>query len=73
MAFTQADLTSIEAAMIALAAGSRVVSVTLGDHTTQFGAAQMDELIKLRDAIKSDVNTAAGRPAFILTQSSKGL
>jgi hypothetical protein len=55
MAFTETDLTSVETAIKAIAAGTRVVEVTVAAKTTRYQAPQIEALLKLRDTIKSDL------------------
>jgi hypothetical protein len=73
MAYIQADQESVQAAIIALATGSRVVSVTTGDKTIQYGQADIDKLRALLSEIKAELSAAAGRQRFVLTATSKGL
>jgi|WetSurSiteA1Bulk_404760.scaffolds.fasta_scaffold32912_3 hypothetical protein len=73
MAFTQTDQESVQAAVIALATGSRVVSATMGDKTIQYGQADVDKLRALLSEIKTELSAAAGRRRYLLTSSSKGL
>ena len=60
MAFTAANLTSIESAIIDIATGARVISVDVGGKTRVFQAADLNKLLKLRDIVKSDINAASG-------------
>jgi len=73
MSYTAIDLTNVQAAIIALATGSRKVSLSIGDKTLTYAHAQINELRVLRDEIQAEVNDTAGRNSFILTQTSKGL
>lgn len=73
MAFTSANLTTVEEAILALASGQRIVSFTIGDRTFTYGQAQLNDLRALRDEIKSEVGAAAGSANYILTSTSKGL
>lgn len=57
MAFTTADLASIESAILSLGAGSRTASVTIGDKMIQYGKAEIAELMKL----KSDIEMSLGQ------------
>ena len=59
MAFTSTDLANIEAAMVDLATGKRVVSIDVGGKTRQFQSVDLVKLMKLRDIVKSDVNSAS--------------
>jgi hypothetical protein len=71
--YTSTDLTNVQAAIVALATGSRKVSMTIGDKTTTYAQAQLPELRALRDEIQTEVAAAAGGRRFVLTQTSKGL
>ncbi len=73
MAYTDTDLTNIQTAIMALATGTRVVSLSIGGKTIQYGQAQLNELKALRDEIKSEVNSTAGRAQYVLTSTDKGL
>lgn len=64
MAFTSADLTIVENAIRAIAEGKRVVSVDVGGKTRNFQAASIENLLKFRDRVKSDINGAAGSGIF---------
>lgn len=72
MAFTPTDLANVQKALIALATGSRVVSVNVGDKTINYGSAQINELRALRDEIRGEVEPANQR-RFVLAQTDKGL
>ena len=73
MSYTDADLAAVQAAILALATGTRVISMTIGGKTIQYGPAQINELKALRDEVKNEVESAAGRPKYVLTSTSKGL
>jgi hypothetical protein len=73
MAYTHEDLENVTAAIIALARGERVVSVTAGNRTVQYAQADMDKLRALQSEIRVELNAAAGRQRFVLTSTSKGL
>lgn len=60
MAFTSSDLTSIEAAILALATGARVARAMLGGKSIEYHPADLDKLIKLRAIISADVAATAG-------------
>jgi len=65
MAFSSTDLTSVETAIKAIIAGSRVVEVTVAGKTTRYQAPQIEALLKLRDQIttelSSDYSTSGSR------------
>lgn len=73
MAFTSADLTKVEAAILALAQGTRKVSLMMGDKSISYGQTDIGALQDLRSSILAEVSTTATRPKFVLTQTSKGL
>ena len=73
MAYTTADLTKIQDAIIALAEGKRVVSVTVNGKTIAYGQSQIKELQALRDSIQAEINAASNARRFVLTSTEKGL
>jgi hypothetical protein len=73
MAYTQSDLENVEAAIVALASGQRVVAVTIDGVTVQYGQADLDKLRALRVEIQRESRSSASRPSFYLTRTSKGL
>lgn len=60
MAWTATDLANIEEAIRALVAGSRTVSLTMGDKSIAYEKSDLAALIRLRDGIKYEVGLAAG-------------
>jgi len=73
MSYSAADLAAVEAAIIELAKGERVVSVTIDGRTIQYQQADVEKLATLRNQMLSESQAAAGRPRFVLTSTSKGL
>lgn len=73
MGYTYADLISVQNAIIALATGQRVVSVSIGIRTITYVQAQLSELRALRDEIAAELRASGGGSQFILTQTEKGL
>jgi len=72
--YTAADLTKVEAALVALAEGKRVVSVTTNGKTIQYGPADIKALQTLRDSIQAEIDSASTtRRRFVLTTTEKGL
>jgi len=69
MAFTAANLTAVEAAMVAIASGERVVEVEIAGKTIRYQAADLDKLQRLRNLITADIN--AGTAGFLQTASFK--
>ena len=60
MAFSSADVTSIETAIIELATGARVVRASIGGRYVEYGQADLSKLTALLALAKSDVASAAG-------------
>ena len=60
MAFSSTDLTSIEAAITALATGERVARVTIGGKMIEYHPADLDKLLRLRGVVSAEVSAAAG-------------
>lgn len=73
MSYSAADLVAVEAAILELAKGERVVSVTIDGRTVQYQQADVEKLTALRNQMRSESQAAAGRPRFVLTSTSKGL
>jgi hypothetical protein len=73
VSWTEADLAAVKAARLALAAGSRVITLTVGGKTLQYAQSQDKELKVLYEEIKAEVGTAAGLPKYVLTSTDKGL
>lgn len=73
MAFTSADLTNVQNAIVELATGARTVSLSMGDKSITYGQAQLKDLQALRDLIIAEIGTGDGRAQFVLTTTSKGL
>ena len=76
MAFTSTDLANVESAIIALARGTRVVSVDVNGKSINYGQADISKLESLRETIKSDIASAlttvtTGR--FVRISTDKGL
>ncbi len=60
MAYTSTDLANIDIAIRAIIAGTRTVSLTMGDKTIQYTAVKLPELQALRTEISMEVGMAAG-------------
>ncbi len=59
MAYTRDQLNAVEAAIVALAAGERVVEVRFGpNESTRYATAELPQLIELRDTMKAEVTLA---------------
>jgi hypothetical protein len=63
MAYTRIQLEAVEAAIVALAQGERVVEVRFGPNdSTRYATAELPQLIALRDQMRAEVSLAeAGR------------
>lgn len=73
MAWTQADADQVRAAIVALATGTRVVTVSYAGppaRSVTYGATQLDEL---RSLLSEMERTASGTPGYRLATTSKGL
>ena len=73
MAFTQADYDSVKAAYLATIKGERAVRYSIGGRSIEKTNPKPSEIRALLTEIEADLETAAGRPSYILTQTSKGL
>ncbi|MFA5217233.1 hypothetical protein [Sulfuricurvum sp.] len=67
MAFTAAHLAQIEAAIIARMAGAK--KVVIGDKEFEFP--NLSDLIKLRDLVQGEVNSAADSGVMKITFTDK--
>lgn len=76
MAYTREQLKAVEAAIVALAQGERVVEVRFGPNdSTRYATAELPQLISLRDQIKAEVALAENgrRPRGFRLNHSRGL
>lgn len=67
MAFTQADLDTIDAA---IASGAAVQSLTFGDQSFTFRT--IDDMLKARALIAQSLNAGTGGSSYRLAATSKG-
>lgn len=65
MSYTQQDLTEIHDAIMALARGERVVSVTVDGRTTQYASTDIEKLKSLRNEIVSEQGDSSPKPLRI--------
>jgi len=74
MAYTATDLANIDAAIRAIIAGTRTVSLTMGDKTIQYTAVKLPELQALRTEIATEVGMASGSyvPRTYARQGGRG-
>lgn len=68
MAWTAADLTALESA---IADGRGARTITFQDQSVTFGS--VDEMLRLRAAMRQELNNAAGQPRTRYVATSKGL
>lgn len=74
MAYTQAEVEAIHAAVIALGSGERVASVTVDGMTTQWAITDLDKLRALDREASASVRSGSGRPGFFrISTGSKGV
>jgi hypothetical protein len=59
MAFTATDLTNVEAAITALATGSRVVECEIDGDLVQYHRTDIKSLLSLRDTIRAEIASAS--------------
>lgn len=71
--YTEANLTAVRAAKLALASGTRKVSLTMGDKSITYGQTDMAALESLEQTILAEIQTTITRPRFFLASTSKGL
>jgi len=64
MAFTASDLTNIDAAIVEIAAGKRVVATEVNGQRREFQRVDLDKLIALRAIVQADVAGSAGNGIF---------
>jgi hypothetical protein len=58
MSYTRTDLQTIESAILELAAGTAVVSFTIGGKTIEFHQNRLENLLKLRTVIQRELGLA---------------
>jgi hypothetical protein len=74
MAYTSTDLTNIETAIRALVAGTRKVSLTMGDKSIQYSNVDLPALRELKAEIQAEIGVSSGsRKRFFVISSEKGL
>ena len=74
MSYTQADVDKVTAAILALASGDQIASVSRNGTTTSYVPQEIEKLERLQVSMQQSVNAAAGtKPGYLLTRTSKGL
>jgi len=74
MAYTQDDLTQIEAAILRLQKGEHIVSVSYEGRSVTYAGPQLSDLMALRDRMKGELaQTNKTRTRQIRLTTSKGL
>lgn len=76
MAYTREQLNAVEAAIVDLARGERVVEVRFGpNESTRYATAELPQLIALRETMAAEVIKAESgrRPRGYRLSHSKGL
>lgn len=59
MAYTRAQLEAVEAAIVALASGERVVEVRFGPNdATRYATTELPQLLALRDRMKAEIQAS---------------
>lgn len=71
--YTQADIDSVKQAVVALAGGTRVVTVSVGDRSVSYHAADLGKLQALLSEMSADVGSATKGGRIIGLRTSKGL
>ena len=62
--YTHQDLKNIEEAISKLQTGTRVVSVTYGDHIVKYADVNLSELLSLRNSIKKELSSGIKQMHF---------
>jgi len=71
MAYSSTDLSNVQSAIVALATGTRVVTVSLGDKSVEYSKVDLSKLEELRKNIYSELHSSSVN--CILIKTSKGL
>lgn len=76
MAYTQADLTNVEQAIVALSTNKRVVKFVIDGEVTEYSSVAMPQLQGLRNEIASELSASNPDPNIItsfVVHRGKGL
>lgn len=72
--YNEEYLVQIEEAIKKLQNGERVVSIAYGDHVVRYAEVQINDLLSLRQRIKSELKIAGMKPKRkIVFSTSKGI
>ncbi|WP_264338628.1 gpW family protein [Wolbachia endosymbiont (group A) of Cheilosia soror] len=72
--YSQEYLDQVEEAIKKLQSGKRVVLIAYGDHVVRYGEVQINDLLSLRQRIKSELKVAGVKPKRkIVISTSKGI
>ena len=71
--YTQEYLREVEKAICELQSGKRVTSVSYGDTHVQYASINLNELLKLRSQIKTNLNGNNSRKRQVIFSTSKGV
>ncbi|WP_425386662.1 hypothetical protein [Wolbachia endosymbiont (group A) of Barypeithes pellucidus] len=72
--YSEEYLAQVEEAIKKLQSGERVVSIAYGDHVVRYGEVQINDLLSLRQRIKSELKVAGVKPKRkIVISTSKGI
>lgn len=71
--FAHKDLESIEKAISDLQSGKRVASVSYGDTRVQYAAVDLQDLLDLRQRIKSGLKGDVSHKRQVIFTTSKGI
>ena len=74
MAYTSTDLTNVQAAILALSAGTRKVKATIAGATMEYGQVSLPALRELRAEIQAELDAAdTTTSSHCYISTSKGL
>lgn len=71
--YNENDLLNIEKAIADLQNGRRVMSVSYGDTQVNYASMTLDDLLKLRNQIKANLENATSNKRQVIFSTSKGL
>jgi len=72
--YSEHDLEQMEAAILKLQSGERVVSIAYGDHAVKYAEVDLQELISLRNKIRAELKSrGASNKRRIVFATHKGV